>query len=199
MMSRLCFQVGSPSTEAYDIKEVDSLPKQAQFEKIKTDTSLYLNHIQALDRLYVDIKTANVFPSLISQQNKFVSLVSFNFKQSKLFSPMLDSQEIYREIDSWNISFRTKKLVNHFLLDHPELMEIIPKADLIIRNYFSDYSLLLEVQTDPEDDSLLLILFIQTSLSAKEAYDALDQIDNLWWTEISEEIGDLMCLHVEFQ
>ncbi len=112
---------------------------------------------------------------------------------------MVNSQEIYREIDSCNISFRNKREIIFHLSKYPELIPIITQAPRKIRNYFPKSPIVLEMRKDPEEGSSILMLYIQTSLSAEEAFNNLDMIDEIWWFNTSKKTSCNLCLHVEFQ
>lgn len=198
MMSRQFFKHEIPSTEAIDLDEVDPLPQQEEFALLNYGSSIYDNYLQAINRLYIDIQTANIFPAFLSKQDKFTTQDIIGFPR-RTEPTILDPQELYSLIDSWRFTIRDKNRVIYYILEYPELVPIINQAYLIISGYFKNPSLVLEVRKDPEEGSEILVLYIQTSLSAEKAYTKLDQIDEHWWLEVSKEIGDLLCLHVEFQ
>ncbi|MGC9780508.1 MAG: hypothetical protein HZR80_14775 [Candidatus Heimdallarchaeota archaeon] len=197
-MSRQCYQPIELSTESFDLEEVDPIPQKEKFDLLKNGMPIFINYYQAVSRMYVDIKTADVFSSLFSKQDKMISPFSINPQHSSI--PILpDIQELNDSIDSWGFELRDKKEIVYYLLEFPELLPILQQAPLIIQNYFKSSPLVLEVRKDPEEGSKNLMLYIQTSLSSEKAYKKLDEIDEQWWLIASKEIGGLLCLHVEFQ
>jgi len=197
-MSRQCYQPLELSTESFDLDEVDPIPQKEEFALLQNSMPNFVNYYQAVKRMYVDIKTADVFSSLFSKQEKMALPFSINFQRSSL-PIVLDFQELNETIDLWGFELRNRKEIVYFLLEYPELVPILHQAPLIIKNYFRNSPLVLEIREDPEEGSKTLLLYIQTSSSAEKAYKILDEIDEYWWLEKSKEIGGLLCLHVEFE
>jgi len=202
MMSRLCYQQEFPPTRTINFEEIDPLPEQDKFALIKNGDPLYTNYLQAIDRYTIDVFTANIFSALHSKQNDFDMNKLFNlFKAaSRSNISLLDPDELDVVNDLWDYKIRNKKEIIPFLIEHIEIVPILQEARTIIKNYFNKSSLVLEVVTDPEEekDSRILFIYIQTNLSPNDALSKLEKLDEDWWLDVSKEIGELMCLHVEY-
>ncbi len=197
-MSRQCYQQLELSTESIEIDEIDPLPHEEKFAMLNDNNRIVQSYVQAINRMFVDIKTADIFSRIHSKQDTIP--LSFSANLQKLYNPIIfDLYELNNVLDTLNYSFRNKNEIASYLLEFPELIPILREAPMVIKTYFKKASLVLELQTDPEDGSEILLLYIQTSLPVKEAYALLTKIDEIWWLEKSKKIGDLMCLHIEFQ
>ena len=93
-------------------------------------------------------------------------------------------------------SFETTK----FIKNNSFLVPLLLEAEKVIREYFTDDELFLEVIHDAEDiDFEELIIFIHTNLSPKEALDRLDKIDEEWWIDASIKSKGKLNINIEFE
>jgi hypothetical protein len=73
--------------------------------------------------------------------------------------------------------------VTNFILDHPALSPLLLQARKTIERYFGKSTpVVLDVLRDPdEDNSGVLVAFVQTPLDADDALDRLDRFHDAWW------------------
>jgi len=199
-MSRQCSIKQEPiSTESIDLDEVAPFPEEKNFALLRNGTPIYVNYLQAVNRLFVDVQTADVFSALKSKQKNIFDYSNLISPHS--ISPLLfnNIQELLFLIDQLDFDLRNKQEIIYFLLEHPELFSVTKEAQQKIRNYFPYSPLILEVVTDPEEkESQILFIYIQTTLSVTEALSRLNQLDEAWWLDVSKEIGEFMCINLEY-
>jgi hypothetical protein len=121
--------------------------------------------------------------------------IKARFKTPKIYKMIMkdlnDLSKIY--------TFRRPSEVVDFLNNNRSLVPFLAEAYDRIIQYFPAATLILEVVTDPEDDHKELVIFIQTTLSPKDAFATLDDLDRTWWLDASLGIGEYICIHVEFE
>ena len=90
-------------------------------------------------------------------------------------------------------SFRNTEAVRRFLHIHPHLVETILEAyPYLVKHFGPNPQVMLEVVRDPEAERPeQLFAYILTSLDADEALDRLDRLDEEWFLDQSERVGDL--------
>lgn len=96
-------------------------------------------------------------------------------------------------------TFRRPPEVVDFLSNKSSLAPFLAEAYDRILEYFPSATLILEVVTDPEDSQKELVIFIHTTLPPEEAFATLDALDKTWWLDASLNIGESLCIHVEFE
>jgi len=104
--------------------------------------------------------------------------------------------------------FRGQTEVVQFLEAHPFLVPLLLEAYGKIKTYFSDAQLFLKVVADPEaiddnletlDDHKELVIFIATDLDPDKAIDRLNQLDENWWLDVSDQAEGKLNIHLEFR
>ncbi len=98
-------------------------------------------------------------------------------------------------------AFRDKHRVTLFVHEHPFLLPLLLEARPAIERHFGrEARVVLEVLIDPEDHPAQPVLYacVQTPLSAKEASRLLDQFDEDWWLDASENADGELCITVDF-
>jgi hypothetical protein len=90
-------------------------------------------------------------------------------------------------------SFRNVEAVRRFLHAHPHLIEVILEAyPYLVRHFGPNPQVMLEVVRDPEAErSEQLFAYILTSLNADEALDRLDRLDEEWFLDQFDRVGNL--------
>lgn len=88
--------------------------------------------------------------------------------------------------------FRNTEAVRRFLGAHPHLIEIILEAyPYLVKHFGPNPQVMLEVVRDPEAERPeQLFAYILTSLDADEALDRLDRLDEEWFLDQSDRVGD---------
>lgn len=96
---------------------------------------------------------------------------------------------------------RRPEEVYQFLSDNPRLVDALLEAPQHIRKYFKDAELVLEMETDPEAERLIQMLFIyiQINIEPEDAIVKLHQLDNSWGMAIAGLANGKLCVHVEYQ
>ena len=120
--------------------------------------------------------------------------IEARFKTAKIYKIMKDLNDL-----SKIYTFERPSEVVDFLNNNRSLVPFLAEAYSRIIQYFPAATLILEVVTDPEDDHKELVIFIQTTLSPKEAFATLDDLDRTWWLDAPPSIGEYICIHVEFE
>ncbi|MBC8254241.1 MAG: hypothetical protein H8E35_09430 [Ardenticatenia bacterium] len=85
-----------------------------------------------------------------------------------------------------------------FLRSYPHLVNVILKAYPHVQKHFGpNPEVVLEVVSDPEaEGSELLFAYILTSLPTKEALDRLGRLDEEWFLDQLEQVGDLFSFNL---
>jgi hypothetical protein len=111
-------------------------------------------------------------------------------------APELDLKHLERMY-----GFRNRRDVMNFIREHPFLLPLLLEARPAIERHFGrEARVVLEVLIDPEDHPAQPVLYacVQTHLSAKEASRLLDQFDEDWWLDASENAHGELCMTVDF-
>ena len=149
-------------------------------------------------------------------ENSYIRVANGEINLNKIFEDIKKSQHLYSLIENtlieapdltakinflrMNYSFRQPSEVNDYLSENALLIPFLMEAHKKIRKYFVSSKLVLEVFADPEaeNDSTLLILII-TKLTPSNAFKQLEKLDKYWWLDASLEVGEKVCIHVEFE
>ncbi len=194
-MSKLCYVEKENSTEPIDLKEIILPSEEDKLVLIESNYSTINNCFQTINRLSVDVQTANKFPAYISKQNDYTFQLSDIYKRTK--NSILGLQELDQILNQYGFTLRNKLEIILFILDHTEIIPILEEVQLIIGSFFKKSKLVLELNVDPEEDTSMLFIYIQTRLPTKQAMENLGKLDEIWWLKRANEIGELVCLHIE--
>ncbi len=96
---------------------------------------------------------------------------------------------------------RDKNRVSQFILERPFVRRLLLEAKRKLEVHFGKHvRVVLEVLIDPEDHPAQPVLYacVQTPLSAEEASRLLDQFDEDWWLDASENADGELCITVDF-
>ena len=93
---------------------------------------------------------------------------------------------------------RDKKEVVKFLHENIYLNTMLDKANFEIRKYFGLSKNIIQLIVDPEGKEEYLSIFIQTTLSPKDAFLKLTEFDKKWWNNIAKEAKGKLDINVEF-
>jgi hypothetical protein len=94
---------------------------------------------------------------------------------------------------------RNQPEIQRFLGSNTHLLPMLTEARQQIARYFPGAPLALEVTTDPEAlDNEQLIAIIITSVSADEAFECLEQLDQGWWLGVIRQAKGKLSISVEF-
>lgn len=90
-------------------------------------------------------------------------------------------------------SFHDAATVSSFLSAHPHLIEILFEAyPHLLEHLGPDLKVALKVVSDPEaEDSKRLFAYLLTSLPPEEALIRLDRLDEEWFLDQTDRVGDL--------
>ena len=96
--------------------------------------------------------------------------------------------------------FRDDAAVRVYLANNSSLYKLLEEAHERIRKYFGpDARVVLDAIKDSEmDENERLFAFIQTSLSADDALDHLDELYEQWWLDRLSTVQPKMSIDVEF-
>jgi hypothetical protein len=76
------------------------------------------------------------------------------------------------------------------------VIDVLTSAPNYIAKFFADASLHLKVVNDPEDDFELLFIQIRSSMSADDAIDMLDVLDDYWWLKVDGDLRRVLAIDV---
>jgi hypothetical protein len=91
-------------------------------------------------------------------------------------------------------SIQTPDEFRRFLTTYGFLVSFLSDAIEPLRQYFPSNALILSVQTDPDTCVQNLILSIDIQNDPEQAMQRLDQMDALWWFNVSPKIRDLVLI-----
>jgi hypothetical protein len=123
---------------------------------------------------------------LIESARKYTCLMQYGVLRDIVRSTRLHRlEEMY--------SFCDAAAVRDFLQTHPHLIEVILEAyPYLVKHFGPNPQVMLEVVRDPEAERLeQLFAYILTSLDADEALARLDRLDEEWFLDQSDRVGDL--------
>lgn len=130
-------------------------------------------------------------------------ITNFRMMSELLEKKFISIEYLHREVTllSRLYNIRREPEVFKFLEDKPSLISLVLEAHERIRDYFgSSTELVLEVITDPEaTEDYELVIFVRTNLSPDDASRMLEQLDEEWWLDASEDTNEKLCIHVEFE
>ena len=130
-------------------------------------------------------------------------ITNFRMMSELLEKKFISIEYLHREVTllSRLYNLRGESEVFKFLEDKPSIISLVLEAHERIRDYFgSSTELVLEVITDPEaTEDYELVIFVRTSLSPDDAFRMLEQLDEEWWLDASEDTNEKLCIHVEFE
>jgi len=87
----------------------------------------------------------------------------------------------------------SKDEVIQFIKDHPFLLNTLLEAPRHILSIFGkDVLLYLELNIDHEEDFEGLFIVIKTNLSPEESLNLLDRLDEAWWLDVDDDIGNIL-------
>lgn len=130
-------------------------------------------------------------------------ITNFRMMSELLEKKFISIEYLHREVTllSRLYNIRGESEVFKFLEDKPSIISLVLEAHERIRDYFgSSTELVLEVITDPEaTEDYELVIFVRTNLSPDDAFRMLEQLDEEWWLDASEDTNEKLCIHVEFE
>ena len=96
--------------------------------------------------------------------------------------------------------FGEPMVVTGFLMGNPFLVDLLFEAHSKIRKHFGPQAnTCLEVVADPEtEDSQKLVAYVQTPLNAPDAINRLHELDEEWFLDAKDQVGEVFLIHVEF-
>lgn len=97
-------------------------------------------------------------------------------------------------------SVRNRESVFWFLDCHPKIVPVLIEMYVQVQCRFPDSELFLELVSDPED--LLdhqIVVQVSTDKGAAEALEALSRFDEEYWLDVVGEIGEFVCVNLEFR
>jgi len=151
-------------------------------------TSLYLNTSLATKYIF---HNSFLVPLLLEAEK----VIREYFTDDELFL-----EAILNELLATKYTFHNSFETTKFIKNNSFLVPLLLEAEKVIREYFTDEELFLEVIHDAEDiDFEELIIFIHTNLSPKEALDRLDKIDEEWWIDASIKSKGKLNINIEFE
>lgn len=100
----------------------------------------------------------------------------------------------------WLYSLRDSEIVRSFVMDHPDLVEVLLEAKPHLVRYFGDDThVSLRVLRDPEiGEEGELVAYILTPLSVDKAQSRLDDLDDGWFLDQVDRVGDLLNFNLAF-
>lgn len=119
---------------------------------------------------------------------EFFNLYKYN---TKIYTPSISYiSDMY--------TLRDKKEVIKFLHENIYLNAILDEANFEIKKYFGLSKNIIQLIVDPEGKEEYLSIFIQTTLSPKDAFLKLTEFDNKWWSNVANEAKGKLDINVEF-
>ncbi len=86
-----------------------------------------------------------------------------------------------------------------FIEQYPFLMSFLLEAPEKIKNFFSDAPLSLKVVSDVEEPlQVQLVLSIEISYDADQAFDQLNELEVAWWLDASERARHKISILTEY-
>jgi hypothetical protein len=76
------------------------------------------------------------------------------------------------------------------------IIEVLKDAPSHIAELFGDTPLHLKAICDPEEDSEVLFIEIQSDLPADLTVDLLDELDDRWWLKVDKDIRKRLAVDV---
>lgn len=76
------------------------------------------------------------------------------------------------------------------------IIEVLKEAPSHVTELFGTVPLHLKAIRDPEEDSEVLFIGIETDLPADRALDLLDALDDRWWLKVDKNIRKRLALDV---
>ena len=115
--------------------------------------------------------------------------IPFN-KESSVFLRSIENIELLEHF----YCFDNPDEIKRFLLIHDYLIDCLFKTYGKIKKIFGENAveLCLELNRDPEEDFEGLFIIIKTNLSPEKSLDLLDEFDEEYWLDISDEIGNIL-------
>lgn len=96
-------------------------------------------------------------------------------------------------------SFRNSSEVLQFLENNVFLIPLLYEINSRIKEYFPLSKNILEVINDPDtEDNTYLVIFINTGITAREAFNRLKLFDESWWLRASTKSNKKLFINVEF-
>lgn len=97
-------------------------------------------------------------------------------------------------------SFRNQEKVKSFLIKHPFLVRVLKDAEPEIRRFFAHVQIFLEVESDPEDTTIVQLgCIIMSDLSPQNSYVQLQEFEECWWLGNLERAKGILLINVEFK
>ncbi|MEA1994576.1 MAG: hypothetical protein U9N18_00255 [Campylobacterota bacterium] len=111
-------------------------------------------------------------------------------EESSVFLRPIKNIKLLEHSYSFNNPDETKR----FLLIHNYLIDCLFKTYEKIKKIFGENTvdLCLELNRDPEEDFEGLFIIIKTNLSPEKSLDLLDEFDEEYWLDISDEISNIL-------
>jgi hypothetical protein len=97
-------------------------------------------------------------------------------------------------------SLRDSEVVQSFVADHPDVAEVLLEAKShLVRCFGSNVRVSLRVLRDPEiGEEGELVAYIETPLSVDEAQSRLDDLDDGWFLDQVDRVGDFLNFNLAF-
>lgn len=127
-----------------------------------------------------------------------MELVDVCLEQYDALQDIVTTTRLYKLDELY--SFRDAAAVQRFLQTHPHLIDVLFEAyPYLLKHFRPDPQVALEVVSDPETEgSGELFAYILTSLSVAEARARLDGLDEEWFLDQLDRVGDLFNFNLEF-
>ena len=141
--------------------------------------------------------------SSLESLNQTLSLIELNktlFLVEKLKEPNAFDINIKEEISALELNYKIRDYVEvySFIRSNPTLLNELNSAPKIIKKFFPQEKLVLDVISDAESDYKILFIFIQTKELPEQALTKLNRLDDEWLLNLPAEIREKLCVHLEF-
>lgn len=94
----------------------------------------------------------------------------------------------------YEIEFGTLGLLHH----HPELPALLEEMAPVLREFFPEAPLSVELAFDREGTSTYLVVWVQTALCLDEADEKLTAFDRSWWRQNRRRAGGRVMVDIKF-
>lgn len=127
--------------------------------------------------------------SIVSESKKFVTE---NIEVSYYVQP----QEKINYLKNHYL-FEEPEVIKRFLIINPDLTDILIEAYFIIKKIWGDLPIYLELHRDPEEGWEELFIVIKSSYSPEEARSLMNKLEEEWYLDIMDKVGNKLCITEE--